>query len=133
MLSYFLNKCSHTRLLKCFVLQHSVIKTKHLKSLVWCVVRGFEWVKILCFSLNVISSLQQKWINFSVKFKEIPNFYVTCKVVFMNFFIWGGSRGRRSSLSFSNQTKYVDMFMLYKQDLTLYNQAVSSKWTKRRY
>ena len=35
------------RLLKCFVLQHSVIKTKHLRSLIRGVVRGFEWVEIL--------------------------------------------------------------------------------------
>ena len=30
------------RLLKCFVLQHSVIKTKHLRSLVCGIIRGFE-------------------------------------------------------------------------------------------
>ena len=36
-----------TRLLKCFVLQHSVIKTKNLRSL----IRGFEWLEILGFSL----------------------------------------------------------------------------------
>ena len=31
-----------SRLLKCFVLQHNVMKTKHLRSLVQFVVRGFE-------------------------------------------------------------------------------------------
>ena len=39
----------HTRLLKRFVLQHSVIKTKHLRSLVRGIIRGFEWVEILGF------------------------------------------------------------------------------------
>ena len=33
---------AHTRLLKCFNLQHSVYKTKHLRSIVRGVVRGFE-------------------------------------------------------------------------------------------
>ena len=37
------------RLLKCFVLQHSVIKTKHLRSLVRGVLQGFEWLEILGF------------------------------------------------------------------------------------
>ena len=40
------------RLLKCFVWQHSVIKTKHLRSLVRGVVRGFELVEILGFRLK---------------------------------------------------------------------------------
>ena len=31
-----------TRLLKYFVLQHSVIKTKHLRSLIRGVIRGFK-------------------------------------------------------------------------------------------
>ena len=31
---------AHMRLLKCFVLQHSVIKTKHLRSLVRGAVQG---------------------------------------------------------------------------------------------
>ena len=43
------------RLLKCFVLQHSIIKTKHLRSLVWRLLRGFEWVEILGFPLPITS------------------------------------------------------------------------------
>ena len=43
-----------TRLLKCFVLKHSVLKTKHLRSLVRGVVQGFEWVEILGLSTFVI-------------------------------------------------------------------------------
>ena len=54
------------RLLKCFVLQHSMIKTKHLRKLVQRLVRGFEWVEILGFRawpwstyhLQQISTLQ---------------------------------------------------------------------------
>ena len=34
-----------TMLFKCLVLQHSIIKIKHLRSFV-CFVRGFEWVEI---------------------------------------------------------------------------------------
>ena len=41
-----------TRLLKCFVLQHNVIKTKHLRSLIRGVIRVFEWVEILGYSFN---------------------------------------------------------------------------------
>ena len=39
------------RLLICFVLQHSAIKTKHLRSLVRDIVQGFEWLEILSFRL----------------------------------------------------------------------------------
>ena len=38
---------TRTRLLICFVLQHSAVKTKHLRDLVWGVIWGFEWVEIL--------------------------------------------------------------------------------------
>ena len=38
---------ARTRLLKCFVLQHSIIKTKNSRSLIRCRVQGFEWVEIL--------------------------------------------------------------------------------------
>ena len=41
---------AHVRILKCFNLQHNVIKTKHFRSLVWDIVqgdtRGFEWLWI---------------------------------------------------------------------------------------
>ena len=37
-----------TRLLKCFVLHHSVIKTKHLRNLVWCL----EFLEILGLTVN---------------------------------------------------------------------------------
>ena len=43
---------ARTRLLIFFVLQHSVIKTKHLRSLVRDVVQGFKWVEILGFNLK---------------------------------------------------------------------------------
>ena len=33
---------AHIRLIKCFVLQHSVIKTKHLRSLLRGIVQGFK-------------------------------------------------------------------------------------------
>ena len=42
---------THTMLLKCFVFQHNVIKTKQLRSLVRGVVRNFEWIEIMGFSI----------------------------------------------------------------------------------
>ena len=41
----------HTRLLKCFGLQHSVIKTEHLRSVVRGGIQGFERLKILGLSI----------------------------------------------------------------------------------
>ena len=37
---------ARTRLLKCFVLQHIVIRTKHLRNLVWGIIRGFECLEM---------------------------------------------------------------------------------------
>ena len=56
-----------TRLLKCFVLQHNVIKTKHLRSLIRVVVRGFEWVEILGLT-------NFPWALFWFLAKSITNF-----------------------------------------------------------
>ena len=55
-----------TRLLKCFVLKHSVLKKKHLRSLVRGVVQGFERVEILGLSTyfvirECISNLMLVW------------------------------------------------------------------------
>jgi hypothetical protein len=42
-----------TRLLKCFVLQHNVIKTKHLRSLILGFSLGLSYIKIpLCYLAN---------------------------------------------------------------------------------
>ena len=38
------------RLFKCFVLIILCCKTKHLRSLVWGIIQGFEWVEILGLS-----------------------------------------------------------------------------------
>ena len=54
-----------TRLLICFILQHSVIKTKHLRSLVLGVIRGFGQAEILGFRNNLFS-------------KMTPNLSMTC-------------------------------------------------------
>ena len=75
-----------TKLLKCFVLVTLCCKTKHLRSLVQAIVRGFEWLEILglipavlhyqngsftaeilplnyrCHSLLNISLIMVKWI-----------------------------------------------------------------------
>ena len=40
------------RLLKSFVLQHSVINTKHLRSLIRGVIRGFTWVEMLGLTMK---------------------------------------------------------------------------------
>ena len=46
-------------LLKGFDLYHSVIKTKHLRSLIRNVIQGFEWLKIV-----LMSNLKFKyWLN----------------------------------------------------------------------
>ena len=58
-----------TRLLKCFVLQHNVIKTKHLRSLVLVVVRGFErntglsleYILFWFLSKNTITNFGYAW------------------------------------------------------------------------
>ena len=54
----------HTRLLRCFVLHHSVIKTKHLKSL----VPGFKWVETLGWNLSFVLPLAHSipfWVFWS--------------------------------------------------------------------
>ena len=33
---------------KCFVLKHSPIETKHLRSDVWGLIRDFEWLEVFC-------------------------------------------------------------------------------------
>ena len=43
----------HTRLLKCFVLIKLCCKTKHLRSLVQAIVRGFEWLEVLGLSKSI--------------------------------------------------------------------------------
>ena len=49
---------SRTKLLKCVALQHSIIKTTHLRSLIQGLIRGFEWLEILGFiNINVPSEL----------------------------------------------------------------------------
>ena len=47
-----------TRLLKCFVLISLCCKTKHLRSLVRAIVKGFEWVELLRFSSITLSYVQ---------------------------------------------------------------------------
>ena len=44
---------SHTRLLKCFALQHSMIKTKYLRSRIRHLVQGFERVEILEIEVGI--------------------------------------------------------------------------------
>ena len=61
------------RLLKCFVLQHSVIKAKHLRSLVQGVVRGFKWVEILGLSMR-LALLHSRLIFIIWHEQKIPNF-----------------------------------------------------------
>ena len=56
------------RQLKCFVLQHSVIKTKHWISLIRGVIRGFEWVEILGFC-----RIQSFWQNYKIRCSMCKN------------------------------------------------------------
>ena len=54
---------THSKPLKGFVLQHSVIKPKHFRSLVRGIVRGFEWVEILGFTVLIyIVQLNWRWL-----------------------------------------------------------------------
>ena len=52
-----------TRLLKCFVMIALCCKTKPLRSLVEGIVRGFEWVEILGFTVLIyIVQLNWRWL-----------------------------------------------------------------------
>ena len=52
-----------TRLLKCFVLNTPCSKTKHLRSLVRWLVRGFDWLEILGLRLIENHTLQKRWFS----------------------------------------------------------------------
>ena len=55
----------HTRHLRCFVLEHSVFKTKHLRRL----VQGFEWLEILGLCLWIyLKSELLKTIQIQINF-----------------------------------------------------------------
>ena len=60
------------RLLKSFVLHQSVIKTKHLRSLVRGIVRNFEWLEILGFTLQ-FHHIIANWLSFPVLYWNHTN------------------------------------------------------------
>ena len=62
---------SRTRLLKCFVLITLCCKTKHLRSLVWAIVRGFEWLEIVGLSSQKINRVHNLRIIFQPIFLSL--------------------------------------------------------------
>ena len=54
------------RLLKCFVLNTLFSKTKHLRSLVQVIVRGFDWPEILGLSNFKILVAFSEYMNFDL-------------------------------------------------------------------
>ena len=75
-----------TRLLKCFVLQHSIIKTKHLRSLVRGLVWSFKWAKIMGFKLSIMEGIGCNFTSFCCMY--IDKIFVLIPKYSNNFKDW---------------------------------------------